>query len=438
MSDARLLVSVKHSPEKSDEEVDSLTRMMTVLRIFFVAALLLFFQGDTSAAPPTEAELFEMRNLDAQIAIQERARKTLSRQIEQYNASARKKAKEARSLLGKLTKLRQEAQLASTRIELLELQSKRLQGSMAELNRDIARTSDSMKSLIEELDDRILDIYKYGSREELNLLLSAENTHEAIAMAYMLDRLSKQDQMIVEELSGKMKDLERAKATLEKNRVQMARQTEELTKQRDHYHSTIARTNALLREAQGQRQKAEAAAREMEAVQREIGQKILFLLQSRGIKKRPDPSPAEGQKKPPQQDYSYLAQGSQLDWPLRGPVIMPFGSRNHPVFRTKVFNSGIDIRAAAGAPVKAAGPGEVLFCGWLRGLGRIVIVNHGSNLSTVYAHLGTTAVNEGDAVRSGTLLGTVGNTGTSNEYSLHFEVRYGGSAKDPLRYLRRI
>ena len=67
-----------------------------------------------------------------------------------------------------------------------------------------------------------------------------------------------------------------------------------------------------------------------------------------------------------------------------------------------------------------------------------MIVNHGSNLSTVYAHLGTTAVNEGDAVRSGTLLGTVGNTGTSNEYSLHFEVRYGGSAKDPLRYLRRI
>lgn len=208
MSDARLLVSVKYSPEKSDEEVDSLARMMTVLRIFFVVALLLFFQGNTSAAPQTEAELLEMRNLDAQIAIQERARKTLSRQIEQYNASARKKAQEARSLLGKLTKLRQEAQLASTRIELLELQSKRLQGSMAELNRDIARTSDSMKTLIEELDDRMLNIYKYGSREELNLLLSAENTHEAIAMAYMLDRLSKQDQMIVEELSGKMKDLE--------------------------------------------------------------------------------------------------------------------------------------------------------------------------------------------------------------------------------------
>ena len=89
MSDAKLLVPVKHGPEKSDEGVDSLTRMMTVLRIFFVAALLLFFQSDTSAAPPTEAELFEMRNLDAQIAIQERARKTLSRQIEQYNASAR-------------------------------------------------------------------------------------------------------------------------------------------------------------------------------------------------------------------------------------------------------------------------------------------------------------------------------------------------------------
>lgn len=119
-------------------------------------------------------------------------------------------------------------------------------------------------------------------------------------------------------------------------------------------------------------------------------------------------------------------------------MITLFGSRNHPVFRTKVFNSGIDIRAAAGAPVKAAGPGEVLFSGWLRGLGQVVIVNHGDNLSTVYANLGRTSVSEGDAVRVGSVLGAVGNTGASGQYSLHFEVRQGGTAKDPMNYLRRL
>ena len=60
------------------------------------------------------------------------------------------------------------------------------------------------------------------------------------------------------------------------------------------------------------------------------------------------------------------------------------------------------------------------------------------NLTTVYAHLDRTSVSEGDAVRMGSLLGTVGNMGISGEYSLHFEVRQGGTAKDPMNYLKRL
>jgi murein DD-endopeptidase MepM/ murein hydrolase activator NlpD len=126
-----------------------------------------------------------------------------------------------------------------------------------------------------------------------------------------------------------------------------------------------------------------------------------------------------------------------LGWPIRGPIASPYGSRVHPVFKTKSFNSGIDIRAASGAPVTAAGPGEVLFEGWLRGFGQVVIVDHGRNISTVYAHLASTRVKEGDAVEEGTPIGTVGNTGTSEGYSLHFEVRVGESAKNPLDYLKK-
>ncbi|MBR0256512.1 MAG: M23 family metallopeptidase, partial [Synergistaceae bacterium] len=111
--------------------------------------------------------------------------------------------------------------------------------------------------------------------------------------------------------------------------------------------------------------------------------------------------------------------------------------RVHPVFKTKVFNSGIDIQAAAGTPVKAAGAGEVLYRGWLRGFGQVVIIDHGGNLSTVYAHLGGTSVNEGSTVKTGTVIGRVGNTGTDQEYGLHFEVRRGGSAVNPMNYLRK-
>ena len=426
---------------------------VTKARYVCLAAVLLLWGGALGpvravwSAPAENGE-----NLDALIAIRERARQSLGRQIDQYNETARKKAQEAKGLLGRITKLRQEAQMSGARIELLELQSKRLQDSARELNEKVARIDQSMKNLVEALHIRLLDIYKYDARAELNLLLSTEDTHEAVIMSYMLDRLSRQDRVILEELGGKIRELEGAKVNLEKNRIQLARQSEELKEERVRHNAAITQANALLREVLLQRRKAEEAAREMEAAQREVGQRILDLLHRRqsegGRLRRPGPS-GKAPPTPPQErssqgsgpkrpDYTYLAKGSRLEWPLRGPVTTLFGSRNHPVFKTKVFNSGIDIRAAAGAPVKAAGPGEVLFSGWLRGFGQVVIVNHGDNLTTVYAHLDRTSVSEGDAVRMGSLLGTVGNTGASGEYSLHFEVRQGGTAKDPMNYLRRL
>ena len=429
-----------------------LTRMAATLRTLLAA--LLYVYG-SAFAPVYAAPSMQAENLDALIDIQERARRTLNTQIERYNETAQKKGQEAQSLLGKITKLRQEAQISGKRIKLLELQSKRLQESMLNLNRNIARIDRSMKGLIEAFDHRLLALYKYGPREELNLLLAAENSHEGMTMAYMLERLSRQDQRMIEELRGKIRELEGAKASLEKNRVQLARQTEELREQRSKHHTAIVQAEALMRNAQKQRQKALEAAREMEAAEREIGQRILALLHSRqssregtspedsrvessSSRKTPQQGAPSSVSVPKRQNYTWLPPGSRLEWPLRGPLITLFGSRRHPVFKTNVFNSGIDIRAAAGAPVKAAGPGEVLFVGWLRGFGQVVIVNHGGNFSTVYAHLGSTSVGEGDAVLLGSLIGTVGNTGTSSEYSLHFEVRQGGAAKDPLNYLRRI
>ena len=169
---------------------DSLTRVAKTRYACLAVLLLLWGEafGPTRAAWSAPAAGTE--DLDALIAIQERTRQNLGRQIEQYNETASKKTQEAKGLLGRITKLRQEAQMSGTRIELLELQSKRLQDSALEMNEDIARIDRSMKNLVEALRHRLLDIYKYDARAELNLLLSTEDAHEAMTMSYMLDRLS--------------------------------------------------------------------------------------------------------------------------------------------------------------------------------------------------------------------------------------------------------
>ncbi|MDR2180971.1 MAG: peptidoglycan DD-metalloendopeptidase family protein [Synergistaceae bacterium] len=395
---------------------------------FVVTLLFLCFPRGGWSAPAAE--------LDGEIAIQEKARDELNKKIQQYNETAQKKAQQARGLLGRITNLQQDSKMAQQQIKLLELQSNKLQRSMMELNQEIETTSRRVDSLIGELRVRVVNMYKYGSREGLNLLLSAENTHEAVASAYLLRRLSRYDQVVIEELLAKVAELEQGKRSMEKNREQLSARTKELNAQRERNDSSINETNMILSGIQRDRQKAEAAVKEMERAQQEIGRTIFTLLEK---KKGREP---EG-KKPqtalavPAPQYPALGRGSLLDWPLQGAIDRPYGSHVHPVFKTKSFNSGIDIRAASGTPVKAAGPGQVLFEGWLRGFGQVVIIDHGQNISTVYAHLASTRVKEQDAVRPGTVIGTVGNTGTTESYGLHFEVRVKESAKNPLDYLKK-
>jgi murein DD-endopeptidase MepM/ murein hydrolase activator NlpD len=116
-----------------------------------------------------------------------------------------------------------------------------------------------------------------------------------------------------------------------------------------------------------------------------------------------------------------------LAWPLTAPLGDTFGPRGNR------FHAGIDLVAPAGTPVAAAAAGRVTFAGWMRGgWGRLVVVAHAQGVRTLYAHLRTVSVRPGESVTTGAGLGTVGSTGRATGPHLHFEVRLGGAAVDPL------
>ena len=223
---------------------------------------------------------------------------------------------------------------------------------------------------------------------------------------------------------------------LTRNREELTFESARLKSKQEEYNNAIATTNRFLGEVRRQKALQEQAARDAEAAQREIGRTIASLMQ-RKRERLTEESRLDSGAPRTSINYVYLASGSMLDWPLNGQVVSPFGSRIHPIFRTRTNHSGIDISATAGTPVLAAGPGEVLYAGWQRGFGQVIIIDHGRNISTVYAHLNNMYVNEGAAVKSGTRIGSVGNTGTTTGYHLHFEVRVGAEARDPLRFLKK-
>lgn len=115
----------------------------------------------------------------------------------------------------------------------------------------------------------------------------------------------------------------------------------------------------------------------------------------------------------------------------RDRVTSAFGMRDDPLCGKPRFHAGIDVAAATGTPARAAAGGVVSFAGEQRGYGRVVVVDHGGGVSTVYAHASALLVRTGDRVTSGTELIRVGSSGRATGPHLHFELRKDGVAVDP-------
>jgi murein DD-endopeptidase MepM/ murein hydrolase activator NlpD len=116
-------------------------------------------------------------------------------------------------------------------------------------------------------------------------------------------------------------------------------------------------------------------------------------------------------------------------WPVKGPLISPFGIRHGR------RHDGVDLEAHEGDPVKSAGKGKVVFSGQMRGYGNLVIIRHKDDFFTVYAHNSKNLVNKGDDVKEGALIAKVGRTGRATGPHLHFEVRNGQKARNPIFFL---
>lgn len=120
-----------------------------------------------------------------------------------------------------------------------------------------------------------------------------------------------------------------------------------------------------------------------------------------------------------------------LKWPVAGRQTSRFGMRNGRM------HDGLDIGLKAGSPVYPAMPGIVLLADELGSYGNVVVIEHGGSLATVYAHLQSISVAKGRRVGCENIIGAVGSTGRAFGPHLHFEVRFDGTAVEPLVFLEK-
>jgi murein DD-endopeptidase MepM/ murein hydrolase activator NlpD len=175
------------------------------------------------------------------------------------------------------------------------------------------------------------------------------------------------------------------------------------------------------------RRLAEQRRKQEEARQKQLAEQRRLQAQSRARLQQ------QTQSQPRLRPANAVVAAAGYRWPISNFTITTYFGRRG-VFQR--FHTGIDLAAPIGTPIYAARAGQVDTAGWSRyGYGLHVIINHGGAQETLYAHMSRIVVRPGQWVDRGDLIGYVGSTGWSTGPHLHFEVRVGGVARNPLAYL---
>lgn len=125
-------------------------------------------------------------------------------------------------------------------------------------------------------------------------------------------------------------------------------------------------------------------------------------------------------------------------WPTKGWITSNFGPRRSPIRGGTRFHQGLDIAAASGTPILSPGDGVVTFAGYKSGLGKVIMIDHGYGVVSTYGHNSAYYVKEGDRVKRGELIGTVGRTGLATGPHLHYQIEVDGIPVDPMRYIQNM
>jgi len=130
--------------------------------------------------------------------------------------------------------------------------------------------------------------------------------------------------------------------------------------------------------------------------------------------------------------------GGKLNWPLpfRGRISSGFGMRIHPITKLWSFHNGIDLPAPKNTKILAVADGKVYFSGYKYLSGRTIIIKHPNGMYSIYAHCNKLYVKKGDWVKQGKVIASVGLTGRTTGYHLHFGLKKRNKYLNPLKYLK--
>ncbi len=332
-----------------------------------------------------------------------------------------------------------EAQVSALRAEERDAEI-RLAAKQAELDQaqaQVDRAYEELKALAARLTrslavlrDRLVAIYQAGDSDISDLILTTKSYGDLIEGSSYIEQIQNRNESIVtrvrdlrDQQEALVVRLKKAKDTIESARNEIAAEEKTLATARSAVESQQAELAAVRADRRAKVESINSKVDHLEDIEADLQQKIAEQVAA-----------ASGVSVLPAGPMSSPS-AAGLIWPLSGTLSSGFGPRSSPGGIGSTYHEGIDISVPEGTPIRAAASGTVIMASYNGGYGNYTCVDHGSGLSTCYAHQSGFAVTSGQSVSQGNVIGYSGNTGSSTGPHLHFEVRINGAAQDPMGYL---
>jgi septal ring factor EnvC (AmiA/AmiB activator) len=368
-------------------------------------------------------------------AIQAEQRKL--RQTEQQIQDEKRKAAAARaretSVLAELEQI--ERRLAGKHREIARLDTRitRTQAEIAGLRGEIQLLQRHRAGQEQALGRRLRAMYRmHAQGGALPLLLSGDDPVARAVAVRHLTRLAALDARLIQEYRGTSDRLDDRRRREETRQRELADLKSDAKREQTDADRDAAQRRVLLAKVRDERVYHERMVGELTEAARRLEAFISDLqARQRRLARVPPPRGVV----PPGVGFGSLR--GRLPWPTEGRIVAAYGAQVHPRFGTRTFRNGVDIEAGEGREVAAVYGGHVIYTGWFKGYGNLVILDHDNEYYTLYAHMADIGVKEGDDVRQGQRIGTVGDTGSLEGTRLYFEVRYQGKPQDPEQWLRQ-
>jgi len=378
----------------------------------------------------------------------------IKKQISDLELEIQKKSRKEKETYSTLSNYDQQSFLLKKLIKKIRNEEKLKERQIVNSQREIKKLELDIKNLKSNYSKYVVSIYKYGTINKWAIIFDSNSFEQAVLRLKYLQKFSEKREKDLEQLKQSKQRLIVIKEKLqrernEKRKLAAQKESEEkdlLAKAEDSKRilTSIKNDKKELKNEVDAKKDAEGKIKnlitkliEEEKRRREEAERLAKSNANKNIKSEEPVENSSYNIDLSTDDFaSFSALKGRLNWPVRkAKVVRQFGENKNSKLNTVTLNYGVDLKVSGDKDVKAVAEGVVSVIDWIPGYGSVVIITHKGDFRTVYSHLGDIFVNEGDKVKTGSLIGKVGESLEGN--ILHFEIWNARDHQNPMAWLTK-